>query len=69
MLEMNDPGPVALEVSLGEDDTFGRLHVELAAYCDFDAWMDVQVESLISLWAHLAAPASARCRRSSVTGA
>lgn len=61
---MNDPAPVPLEVSLGEDETFGRLHVELAAYCDFDAWMDRCTESLVERWRHAAAPASLRSRRS-----
>jgi hypothetical protein len=64
---MNDPAPVALEISLGEDETFGRLHIELAAWCDFETWMDAQVERLSQRWLHLAAPASCRSRGVSAT--
>jgi hypothetical protein len=52
-----------LEVALGENERFGRLHVDLAAFCDFDAWIDLQTEQLTHRWIHLAAPAAARCRR------
>ncbi len=65
---MNEPGPVALEVSLGEGEIFGRIHVDLVAYCEMDAWMDAQVEQLIARWLHLAAPGAARSRRSSALG-
>ena len=65
---MNDPAPdvlevSVLEVSLGDDETFGRIHIELAAYCDFDAWMDAQTQLLSQYWLHLAAPAAGRIRR------
>jgi hypothetical protein len=59
---MEEPGSVTLEVSLGEDEPFGRLHVELAAFCDFDAWIDAQTQQLIDRWVHLAAPNSNRSR-------
>jgi hypothetical protein len=62
---MENTGPVTLEVSLGDGDEFGRVHVELAAFCDFDAWIDTQAQLLIDRWAHLAAPHSNRTRRSS----
>ncbi len=66
---MQDPAPVGLEVSLGEDAaSFGRVQIELSAYCDFDALMDGEVALLIDRWAHLAAPASSRSRRSSAKG-
>jgi hypothetical protein len=61
---MENPGSVTLEVSLGDDDEFGRVHVELAAYCEFDAWFDAQAQLLIDRWVHLAAPQSSRSRRS-----
>ncbi|MBW3599662.1 MAG: hypothetical protein KY475_20625 [Planctomycetes bacterium] len=60
---MIDPAPVGLELSLGDDEFFGRLHVELASWCDFDAWMDVQAELLSQRWLHKAAPVACRSRR------
>jgi hypothetical protein len=60
---MEESGPVTLEVSLGDDDAFGRVHVELGAFCEFDAWIDGHTQALIDRWAHLAAPNSSRPRR------
>ncbi len=66
---MKDPAPAVLEVSLGEDDAvFGRVNVELAAFCEFDALMDQETARLIDRWAHLAAPASSRSRGCSTLG-
>jgi hypothetical protein len=65
---MEDPGSVTLEVSLGEDEPFGRLHVELAAFCEFDAWIDSRTQQLIDRWVHLAAPNSNRSRGAHVAG-
>jgi hypothetical protein len=64
---MDETGSVTLEVSLGDDDAFGRVHVELAAFCEFDGWIDSQTEQLIARWLHLAAPGANRTRRSSVS--
>jgi hypothetical protein len=59
---MEESGPVTLEVSLGDNDEFGRVHVELAAFCEFDAWIDAQAQHLIDRWVHLAAPNTNRSR-------
>jgi hypothetical protein len=65
---MNDAGPKTLEVCLGDEEFVGRVHIELTAFCAFDAWMDGQTEILFQKWVHLAAPAAARSRRTSALG-
>jgi hypothetical protein len=64
---MEKPGPVTLEVALGEGETFGAVHVDLAAFCDFDASLDQKLQQLVDRWERLAAPASAHPRHKRVS--
>jgi len=45
------------------DDEPTMVIVESQSFVDFDQWMDVQLDSLVARWIHMAAPNASRVQR------
>ena len=58
-----DARPADHKVAVVTKANEGQWNVEGAAFAEFDAYLDGQLESLVSRWIHTAAPGATSARR------
>ncbi len=57
---MTQQSQPSARIVLSEDDSLGKIRVDLDVFLDFDLRLDRDLEILVSNWAHAAAPNASR---------